>query len=89
MGGDNVLTIDAGLPGISGSINIEIGEFAAHTGALYIKRFNGKVSSTQATEISDTQYKNVAFDASKSNEIYGKSDKVLPESFALIAQIKY
>ena len=32
---------------------------------------------------------NLYFDASKSNEIYGKSDKVLPESFALIAQIKY
>ena len=31
----------------------------------------------------------INFDASKSNEIYGKSDKVLPESFALIAQIKY
>lgn len=31
----------------------------------------------------------MTFDASKSNEIYGKSDKVLPESFALIAQIKY
>ena len=29
------------------------------------------------------------FDASLSNEIYGKSDKVLPKSFALIAQIKY
>lgn len=29
------------------------------------------------------------FDASLSNEIYGKTDKVLPESFALIAQIKY
>ena len=29
------------------------------------------------------------FDASLSNEIYGKSEKVLPESFALIAQIKY
>ena len=30
----------------------------------------------------------INFDASLSNEIYGKSDKVLPESFALIAQIK-
>ena len=29
------------------------------------------------------------FDASLSNEIYGKSDKVLPENITLIAQIKY
>lgn len=31
----------------------------------------------------------IKFNASLSNEIYGKSDKVLPESFALVAQIKY
>lgn len=31
----------------------------------------------------------IVFDASASNPIYGRSDKVLPESFALIAQIKY
>lgn len=29
------------------------------------------------------------FDASLSNEIYGKSDKVLPDNITLIAQIKY
>ena len=89
LGGDKLTTIPSSLPGITGSINIEIGDFAAHTGALYIKRFTGKVSSTTASEISGAEYKNIAFDASRSNEIYGKSDKVLPESFALIAQIKY
>ena len=72
--------LEAGLPNIQGHINIEIGDFAAKSGALFIQRYTGKVSSTQATEISGAEYQNIAFDASKSNPIYGKSEEVQPES---------
>ena len=88
MGGDITAVINAGLPNITAQMqyvgrstglrtNFETGAFSfQHTS------FNRQMGSDYSSGI-------LNFDASKSNEIYGKSDKVLPESFALVAQIKY
>lgn len=96
MGGDIAFMQSSALPNIIGKIGkktndgllfngyapnlILEGPFACDTGESYAFSNN--------TSYSNMVY-SITFDASKSNEIYGKSDKVLPESFALIAQIKY
>ena len=90
MGGDSVLAQSSALPNITGSAT-----FASRYGLS-----SDEAVQTGAFGYGNTHYSALAgggggytlpltFDASKSNEIYGKSDKVLPESFALIPQIKY
>lgn len=89
MGGDNVLVIAASLPNITGG-------YTAGRSTHNISEQHGAFINTHMENGSLPQYTStnggvtvVDFDASKSNEIYGKSDKVLPESFSLISQIKY
>ena len=88
MGGDNSAILAAGLPNIVGSIYGGAGDtFNTPNGAFELKSASSawKFSSTS----SSSSERLLEFDASLSNEIYGKSEKVLPESFALIPQIKY
>ena len=89
MGGDNSKVIAASLPNITGG-------YTAGRSTHNISEQHGAFINTHMENGSLPQYTStnggvtvVDFDASNSNEIYGKSDKVLPESFALIAQIKY
>ena len=90
MGGDTPSVIAAGLPNITGSTTFTsryglTGDDTIQNGVFgygsdhYSALAGGGGGYTLA----------LTFDASKSNEIYGKSDKVLPASFSLIAQIKY
>ena len=88
MGGDNSAILAAGLPNIVGSIYGGAGDtFNTPNGAFELKSASSAWNFSSASSSSSERL--LEFDASKSNEIYGKSDKVLPESFALIAQIKY
>lgn len=89
LGGDTPLVISAGLPNI-------VGEYSLSRACTEIYGQSGAFTNTSTSNASIPMQENngngslkVVFDASNSNEIYGKSDKVLPESFALIAQIKY
>lgn len=89
MGGDSVLAQSSALPNITGG-------YTSGRSTNGISNQSGAFANTYMTNGSLPQYNGttsgvtiVDFDASLSNEIYGKSDKVLPESFALIAQIKY
>lgn len=79
----------AGLPNITGTF-----------GSLYT--YSDMVNATQCFTYSEVSTNNgpnnngttnkrlqYTFNASNSNEIYGRSDKVLPENITLIAQIKY
>lgn len=89
MGGDNSKVIAASLPNITGGYITERSTHqitAQHGAFLNTHMENGSLPQYASTTNGVTV---VDFDASNSNEIYGKSDKVLPESFALIAQIKY
>lgn len=87
MGGDNCSAISAGLPDITGSFDIRRAGFSISSGAFYEWSNGNNAWGSGANDTQTTGHINFA--ASKANEIYGKSDKVLPESFALVAQIKY
>lgn len=86
MGGDNSAVIHAGLPNITGQFgrltNVGAAEF---TGAF-------DVTSTRISHggVNDAYNAGIGvFDASKANEIYGKSNSVQPPAFALIPQIRF
>ena len=88
MGGDNSAILAAGLQNIVGSIYGGAGDtFNTPNGAFELKSASSAWKFSSASSSSSERL--LEFDASKANEIYGKSDKVLPESFSLIVQIKY
>lgn len=87
MGGDNIKAIAAGLPNITGNVNIEIGNFAATKGVFYTKVFTGEISSTIASETSGLR--SIGFDASRSNSIFGNSETIQPPTISLLPQIKF
>lgn len=79
-GGHNVgENVDAGIPNIVG--NIQLGVWGGNTsGALYIDS-----KEKMATAYTDTNGAGiVAFDASKSNPIYGASDTVQPAAHIVV-----
>lgn len=93
MGGDNLSNQEAALPDIKGSFRlVNHTQYVQVDGAL---KFDYNGTSESMTGVRDDvgfgRYSPVkwSFSAANYNEIYGKSDKVLPESFALVAQIKY
>ena len=92
MGGDSTSTIAPGLPNIKGRLYQETAGGAVfrrnQEGIFVDDKSSYTTYAAQSASGYSTMY-NVFLDASKGNNIYGKSDKVLPESFALIPQIKY
>ena len=79
----------AGLPNIQGSFQETANRMyfnGNYTGAL--KEMNYERNTLQGTEggAGDGGF---IFDASLSNEIYGKSDTVQPPALVLLAQIRY
>lgn len=93
MGGDSCTVLAAGLPNITGAIWSIAGTGGNGIGNGRAGAFYGSHTATSDVTTGQTGSSSandtINFDASRSNEIYGKSDKVLPESFALIPQIKY
>lgn len=102
MGGEQVRSVEAGLPNITGRLGEPL---LYHTDD---KKYggSGSVETTQpdgAFVKTSTAVRHVNgetggnymtntginFDASKSNPIYGRSDTVQPPALSLIAQIKY
>ena len=83
-------TQGASLPNITGAVNLldqsKIRGFTGFEGAF---KSNGKSIGGDWGTYGTATPSGFVFDASLANEIYGKSDKVLPEHFTLIAQIKY
>ena len=77
--------ISAGLPNITGTPCLLTGNGDYTTGAFY--NSENIVYGSPASEWANHQI--IHFDASRSNSIYGNSDTVMPNSFALIPQIKY
>lgn len=75
--------IEAGLPNIKGSFDpwkgICFSDGASYTGALY------REQSTQHGNSADTYSRGtkILFDASKSNDIYGKSETVQPAAYVV------
>lgn len=84
QGGEQVRSVEAGLPDITGVL---FGGGVNASGAFY------KTWTTDAfgngSDIHNDWHQGAAFAASRSNPIYGASDTVQPPAIALIAQIKY
>lgn len=80
------MILEAGLPNILGS--------AGHFNSLieYVYRgamFEKSSKYTRDADNGSTQAKEIGFDASRSNKIYGSSDTVQPPSIVLIPQLRY
>lgn len=87
MGGEQVRSVEAGLPNITGATAGFTYTDLAQSGALTIKeKSNVGLSGGYDNSFRRTL---VGFDASRSNPIYGASSTVQPPAIALIAQIKY
>ena len=78
--------IEAGLPNITGEINIDntLAGMSHYEGALYPVNSSGYKNS----QLSNNNGTPVAFDASRSNPIYGASDTVQPPALTLLPCIK-
>ena len=81
-GGDSCQAIQAGLPNITGLF----GNIYAQgvSGAFYVD-----ANGLQAHADSMWNNSRIGFDASRANQIYGKSNTVQPPSLTLIPQIKF
>lgn len=79
-------TLDAGLPNITGDLNQMVtdrgGEFS---GAFY---YNGKPRTRGWATAEFDELRNIGFDASRSNSIYGKSNTVQPAAVKMLFIIK-
>lgn len=91
QGGEQVRSVEAGLPNVTGDIgpisetftnaaNNEKGALYKSTNAPYSETYRDSDTSNGGT---------LSLDASRSNNIYGSSDTVQPPALAMIAQIKY
>lgn len=80
-------TLEAGLPNIKGDLNKMVtdngGEFS---GAFYS---TGKPRTRGWASADYDELRNISFDASRSNSIYGKSDTVQPPAVKMLYIIKY
>ena len=99
LGGDNGSIVPAGLPNINLTIpglRFFVGAEGENGSAFDPPNVQPPVSvgknlrtSNDGSGYGYTQARDVLINMQTANQIYGKSDKVLPESFALVAQIKY
>lgn len=89
QGGEQVRSVEAGLPNITGDVTgTDDGLDGYTTSACYVsqKGLNINWDSSRGDYKGGVQ---ISFDASKSNPIYGASETVQPPALSLIAQIKY
>lgn len=89
-GGDSVFIQEDALPNITGHWNGNW-NYSMGVPALVVQGCFVEGNSLPSRIAGDDSRggRQVAFDASASNPVYGRSDKVLPCSFVLIPQIKY
>lgn len=86
-GGDNVNILQAGLPEISGWLQLHNWSINNCSGAFNNLAQQSKTINSNVTP--ENGYSNVSFNASISNSIYGNSDTVQPPALQLIPQIKF
>ena len=90
MGGDNVSVLNAGLPNILGVFGKIASQFTNANGAFYA---TNQISLNPQGGFGNLYFSpnafDIAFNASRSSNIYGASTTVQPPSISLIPQIKY
>lgn len=80
-------TLDAGLPNIKGDLDKMVTDSGgSFSGAFYSK---GKPRTRGWATADFDELRNIGFDASHSNSIYGKSDTVQPPAVKMLYIIKY
>ena len=84
QGGDSTGRLNAGLPNIVGLANNCVFDNAEATGAFYVT-----IGGESGRGLDGLNKKNLNFDASRSNSIYGSSQTVQPPAILLIPQIKF
>lgn len=93
QGANTLNTIEAGLPNITGSIAtlvyIKLNDNQVQNGCFKGTKVNKKVVDLVDAKNDSFFNTTLAFTASDSNYIYGKSTTVQPPACCLIAQIKY
>lgn len=88
QGGEALKSVEAGLPNITGNVTgTDDGLVGYTTSACYVSQRGLNINWDSANGYHGGVQ--IAFDASKSNPIYGASDTVQPPALSLIAQIKY
>ena len=88
QGGDNIGIKQAGLPNITGMVNLSNGAFLWEVnGAFDYFEENDNTNPNGPSE--DKNSTAFTFNASKSNPIYGSSTTVQPPSITLIPQLRY
>lgn len=91
QGEDTLITKNAGLPDINGSLNLiqsDIGQDGGWVdGKLFSKGWTNGYTTGSGTEVHAGG--EIRFNASGYNSIYGSSDTVQPPACCLIVQIKY
>lgn len=87
QGGNSTRSVEAGLPNIEGVTNFHsLSDMIPMPNCFY----NTDTTTTQAWSTTSVSRKlALAFDASRSNAIYGNSTTVQPPALQLVAQIKY
>lgn len=80
---------DAGLPNITGSIGVAVGEANSASGAFYNNGSAGRSKTCEASFGNEYFTSTKIFSASRSSGIYGKSSTVQPASFTVNYIIKY
>ena len=79
-------TLDAGLPNITGNLNGMVTDSGGtFSGAFF---FNGKPQIKGWPSADYDEIRNIGFDASSSNNIYGKSNTVQPPAVKMLYIIK-
>ena len=89
QGGEQVRSVEAGLPNITGDVTgTDDGLDGYTTSACYVsqKGLNINWDSSRGDYKGGVQ---ISFDASRSSPIYGRSETVQPSALTMIAQIKY
>ncbi len=88
QGGNAVVSVEAGLPNITGAVNAPYGwGQRGHSGAL--ATYTTTTNSSTPSYSTSAPMTGLNIDASRSNAIYGASTTVQPPAVMLIPQIRY
>ena len=90
QGGDITGIKGAGLPNVIGYVNYGQSNNVTGSSSLYGKdNTEGESIWTPAAATTSKNAKKIAFDANRSNSIYGASNTVQPASIVLLPQIRF
>ena len=90
QGGDTTAVLAAGIPNINGNVWAYARKNMAESTGAFIKSTNGGIYAySNPSPSTDLVDRNITFDASESNSIYGASQTVQPPALSLIPQIKF